>query len=269
MRTAAAPLAIAFALGVLLAACGSGSASDGSGLYLALGDSLSEGVGASDRVTTAFVPLVHDGLGEGWELRNLGHSGDTSSQLHRHGHLDEAISLIEERRSDDDPSNDVGLVTLEIGGNDLLDLLFGLVLPGVCPTLEESLDREECVGTLEDTFERFRPNLAEALDRLEEADPDLHVLLMTLYSPLSGDTPLSSPALEQLAELALEGLPDTPFPQGLNDIIRDEAEGRDVTLVDLWPLFEGRAGDYIASDYIHPNDGGYRVMADAVLEVVP
>jgi lysophospholipase L1-like esterase len=267
VRKSAAPVAIAASLALLLAACS--SAGDPPGLYLALGDSLSEGVGASDRQTTAFVPLVHEGLGEGWELTNLGHSGDTSAQLHEHGHMDEAISLIDSRNADDDSTNDVRLVTLEIGGNDLLGLFFDLVVPGRCPTLEESLERDECVGALEDALGRFRPNLQMALDRLHEADPDLQVVLMTLYSPFSGDTFLATPALEQLGELALEGLPNTPFPDGLNDIIREEAEGRDVTLVDLWPLFEGKAGDYVAGDYIHPNDEGYRVMAEAVLEVVP
>ena len=268
MRTRAVPVAIAVALTLLLAACSS-SDRDGPGVYLALGDSLSEGVGATDRENTAFGPLVHQALGEGWELTNLGHSGDTSRQLHEHGHLDDAIALISERKADDDATNDVRLVTLEIGGNDLLSLFFDLVLPGTCPNLEESLRRDECVGALEQTLARFRPNLAEALDMLEEADPDLRVVLLTLYSPFSGDNPLATPALEQLAELALEGLPDTPFPEGLNDIIREEAASRDVTLVDLWPLFEGKAGEYIANDFIHPNDEGYRVMADAVIEVVP
>jgi lysophospholipase L1-like esterase len=41
-----------------------------------------------------------------------------------------------------------------------------------------------------------------------------------------------------------------------------------VILVDWYPLFEGKAGQYIASDLIHPNDEGYRVMAEAVLDAV-
>ncbi len=101
-----------------------------------------------------------------------------------------------------------------------------------------------------------------------EADPELRIVVMTLYNPFSGDTGLASvPTISQLAEMALEGLDDTPFSTGLNDIIRDVVEERGLPLVEWWPLFEGKAGEYIASDYIHPNDEGYRVMADAVLEV--
>jgi lysophospholipase L1-like esterase len=85
-------------------------------------------VGASDRDATSFVPLVHEGLGEGVELLNLGHSGDTSDEFITHGHLSEALTQVEQRNGDGDPDEDVKLVTLDIGGNDLLDLYFSVGL---------------------------------------------------------------------------------------------------------------------------------------------
>ena len=145
-----------------------------------------------------------------------------------------------------------------------LGLFFSLVLPGVCPSVEESLAKERCVDALRETLDEFRPNVAAALDRLREADPDLKIVVMTLYNPFSGGLE----PIDVIVELALEGEPDGPFPEGLNDIIRAVAEERGLTLVDWHPLFEGKAGEYIAGDLIHPNDDGYRVMADAVLEAV-
>lgn len=260
MRVFPFPIPLLF----LFVACGSGGAASGPGLYIALGDSLSEGVGASDRDSTAFVPLVREGLGEGLELTNLGHSGDTSGDLLLHGHLDEAARQIDTRNGDDDPDNDVKLLTLEIGGNDLLELFFTLVVSGACPSVEESLAREQCVNALGERLGRFGENLAEALDVLLASDPGLPIVVMTLFNPFSGGLQ----PIDELAEMALEGLPDTPFPEGLNDIIRAEAEERGLTLVDWQPLFEGRANEYIASDLIHPNDAGYRVMAEAVLNAV-
>ena len=237
-------------------------------MYIALGDSVSAGVGASDPAATAFVPLVHQSLGEGFELLNLGHSGDTSQQLLDHGHLDEAIAEIQLRNGDDNPDNDVRLVTLEIGGNDLLDLFFELILSGTCPSLQVSLERPQCVDALDATLRDYAPNLESALSRLQEADPDVPIVLITLYNLFSG----SVPVFAGLAELSMEGMPDTPFPEGMNDIMRAQAQESGVILVDLYPLFEGKAAQLIASDFIHPNDEGYQVIAEAViaaLEGVP
>ena len=250
---------------LVLAACGpEGRAVSGPGLYIALGDSLSAGVGASDRGATAFVPRVSEGLGEEIDLLNMGHSGDTSLELLDHGHLGAAVAEVERLNGDDDSNNDVKLVTLEIGGNDLLDLFFSLVLSGRCPALEQSLLIPQCVDPLRDTLDRFGPNLGMALDRLQEADPGLTIVVMTLYDPFSGGLE----TISELVELALEGMPDTPFPEGLNDIIRSEVAERELVLVDWYPLFEGKGNEYIAGDFIHPNDAGYQVMADAVLREI-
>ncbi|HSP55878.1 MAG TPA: GDSL-type esterase/lipase family protein [Dehalococcoidia bacterium] len=230
-------------------------------LYIALGDSLSYGVGASDRFTTAFVSLVHDSLPAGTGLLNLGHSGDTSGELIQHGYLDEAATEVARRNNDTNPNNDVTLVTLEIGGNDLLDLFFNYVVPGKCPTLDESLQRPECVDILRRTLDEFQPNLKQIVDRLQAADPHLNIVMLTLYNPFSG----AIPAFDPFGDLSLEGMPNTPFLEGENDIIRAEAAASGVKLADVYPLFFGKAKEYVGMDIIHPNDTGYKVMADAVI----
>ncbi len=234
----------------------------GSPLYIALGDSLSVGVGASDPGATGFVPLVHESLGEEFELLNLGRSGATSQDLLELGDLDRALDQIERRNADGD--NDVRLVTLEIGGNDLLRLYFSLVQTRICPDLQASLEKDECVDALDSALRNYEPNLGTALDRLQQADPSLRIVLLTLYTPFSGLLPV----IAEVGDLALEGRPDSRFPEGLNDIIRAQASQRQLVLVDLHPLFEGRAPELISDDLIHPNDQGYRVMADAVIEVL-
>ena len=233
-------------------------------LYIALGDSLSAGVGATDRTSTAFVPLVQKGLPAGTGLLNLGQSGDTSANLLDHGHVARAVSEIQARNHDNNPDNDVKLVTVEIGGNDLLGLFFTLVVPGKCPNVTEGLQRPECVNALRDVFEKYTPNLKSTLDQLQAADPNVKIALLTLYNPFSG----GAAGFDALAQLALEGMPDTPFPDGLNDLIRAQAQSSNVTLVDSYPLFAGKAHQYIAVDLIHPNDAGYRVIADAVLQAI-
>ena len=238
-----------------VAAIGSG------GLYIALGDSLSAGIGASDIATTGFVALVHASLGPRVQLENLGVPGDTSQDLIDDGHLDRAVQEIEKRKGDSDPNNDVQLVTLEVGGNDLLDIYFSLVQTGDCPDVDTSLQNKKCRDALSSAFDAFRPNLTKMLDRLRAADPSLRILLLTLYNPFS-----HLPRLSELGDLSLEGKAGTAFPGGLNDIIRDVAQPRnDVTVVDVYPLFQGKTQEIIAGDHIHPNDAGYKIMADAVI----
>jgi lysophospholipase L1-like esterase len=247
----------------LLRGCGD-AALPQRGTYIALGDSLSVGVGSTDPANKAFVPLVHDCLGSGFQLMNLGHAGDTSRDLIRHGHLQTAIETIAERNHDGDPDNDVRLVTLLIGGNDLLALFFTLVLPGTCPDLETALEKPQCIDALVNALNNFRTNLEEAVTALRDSDPQVPIVLMTIYDPFSG----VNETISGLARIALEGVPDTPVPEGLNVMVRRQAYGSDVYLADIYPLFLEKGDDYIASDLIHANDAGYRVMADTVLGAI-
>jgi lysophospholipase L1-like esterase len=234
-------------------------------LYIALGDSLSAGVGASGfDPKKGFVGLVHDALPPDFALLNLGVAGFDSRELIEKGELERATSEIKDRNNDNNPDNNVGAVTLEIGGNDLLDIFFDYVLPGRCPSVAEGLQKPECVAQLRNALDLYEPNLDKILTTLQQADPQLNIFLMTLYNPFSGGSPL----LDELGELSLEGRADTPFPEGLQDIIRREAQAHGVHLVEVYPLFEGKAHQYIAGDTIHPNDTGYRVMADAVIAEV-
>ena len=261
-------IALALSLALVSAACGGEDApadspapseapvASGNGLtYIALGDSLSAGSGASTPSETAFVPLVHESLGDAYTLNNLGHAGDTSADLLNHGHLDEAIEAASAQ------GDEVALVTLEIGGNDLLGLYFGLVLPGTCPDVTAALAKEECTEPLAAVLAAFETNLSEALDRLLEADPSLRPLLMTFYDPFSGFLP----AWSGVADLALEGVAGSEISEGLNDIIRQEADLRGLPVADVYEPFQDRASELLSGDFIHPNDAGYRVMADAVI----
>jgi lysophospholipase L1-like esterase len=55
------------------------------------------------------------------------------------------------------------------------------------------------------------------------------------------------------------------IPEGLNDIIRREAEQRGLPIADVYEPFQDRASELLSGDFIHPNDAGYRVMADVVI----
>jgi lysophospholipase L1-like esterase len=229
-------------------------------LYVSLGDSLAYGNGASNRGTKGWVPLVFQGLGPGWALSNWGVPGYTSQEL-LDRELGPAIDQIVQRRDDGIPGNEAAAITLEIGGNDLLEIYEDLVLTGKCPSVAESLPKPECTDRLRSALLEFTPNLQEAVDRLQAASPGTPIFLATLYNPFSG----GSENLDGIGALALEGQADTPFPTGLNDAVRAVAQEKGVNVVEWYAPFLGKVNEYISQDLIHPNDIGHRVMADVVL----
>ena len=232
-------------------------------LYLAFGDSLSAGIGASDEPSLGWVGLVSAALPE-WDLLNLGVSGDDSRELLFGGPLDEGMRQIALRATDAELGNEVSAITLEIGGNDLLDIYFGLVIPGDCPSVVEALQRDFCVRALERALAAYRSNLSETLQRLIAAAPETPVFLMTLYNPFSG----GASVLDEIGVLTLEGQEGTAFPKGMNDVIREVGDEAGVTVVEWYELFLGKQSEYIAFDLIHPNDTGHAVMAAAVIEAM-
>ena len=232
-------------------------------LYLSLGDSLAAGNGSSDKSRKSWVALTIQGLGDGYELLNLGHPGDDSDDLISR-QLDRAVSEIQARSNDGIAGNETAAITLEIGGNDLLNLYDSLVVTGLCPSVPEALQKPECVDGLRGALDHYKPNLEHILDALKEADPNVPIFLMTLYNPFSG----SAGNLDRIGALALEGEDGTPFPEGINDTIRAVGQAKGAILVDWYPIFIGKVNEYIAQDIIHPNDIGHALMAQAMLEAM-
>ena len=232
------------------------------GIYIALGDSLTVGVGSSPG--NSFVARLARALGEDTQLLNLGHSGDTSRDLIEHGHLDQALAEIRSRNSDARPDNDVRLVTITIGGNDMLRLFFDYVARGRCATRQAFLASQECLEVFRSTLAALQANLDTVLSRLWQELPQGSIVLFTLYNPFSGRDPNVGP----LGDLALEGEAGTAVPEGVNAVLRAAARRHGALLADVFPPFQGRGQELVAPDGIHPNDRGYQVMAEAALVVL-
>jgi len=223
--------------------------------YLALGDSLAFGVGATNPAAEGYVGLTHFELQQSeryaetdLELINVSVPGATSSELlEPDGQVDEAISEIEERLTDN-PDAPVEIISLDVGGNDLL----ALAEPD-SPCIEGTTT-EACLDALGEMLSTLQANLREMLVRLRDAAPDAEIYVIDLYNPYSG----TGEVQEIVANVAV---------QQVNGVISAASADPDldVHLVSVFELFEGRAAQWIASDGIHPNDDGYRVMSAALL----
>jgi lysophospholipase L1-like esterase len=233
--------------------------------YMALGNSLGWGYGASDPATKGYVPLFHDYL-ESREplhipllLNNLSIPGATSASLIT-DELPAALAELKARNGDWWwwPFNDVKVVTVDIGGNDLLALLLGVC--AVDPT------SRACADDISSTLATFSANFDYILGELRAAaGPRTTIIVMTYYNSLVGNgCPMSG--LASLGEMVLEGNPALGLPVGANDLIRSIAAAHNAEVAELVPggVFPALLGpSNILPDCVHANDSGYQIIADA------
>ncbi len=240
-------------------------------LHLALGDSVAAGVGASDPTDTGYVPVLYDTFRDELDcwprlarrcrrlhLRNVAQGGATTVSLIAE-QLPAAVRLLERRNGDRRPGNDVRVVTVTIGGNDV----FGPVVDA-CATISVA---PGCAATIAAQLQQVATNLPLLLTALvEAAGDDATVAVMTYYNPLRA---CDLAALAPLADVVLEG---TQFGTetslaGLNGIIEQSAAATGAVVVDTY----GKLGfdDFVGGkDCLHPDDSGHRVIADLFAEAV-
>jgi lysophospholipase L1-like esterase len=239
------------------------TAEDGKGnhLYLALGDSLAVGEGATNRHRLGYVGLLDSFLQ--LSLKNLAVSGETSSTFISDGQLKAALKTIA------NPGRDVQLVTLDIGGDDL----FNLIMPGgpcVDPTTSA------CAQAFKNALTIFANNYTAILEDLTSAlgddFPDKNILVMTYYNPFSGtgsvyEAPVDQALLGTDVTIDCTANQTDPTKMGLNDLITCIGDSFGVTVVNIYPLFEGNALalTHIAEGDIHPNNDGYALIANAFI----
>jgi acyl-CoA thioesterase I len=239
------------------------------GTYLALGDSLAVGVGATQPHQTGYVGRVHQALSAAdatprvSALTNLAVSGETSTSMIRDGQLAEALDVIA-------GGSTVALMTLDIGGNDLLRLL----ATDACAAEPLAADCLELLAlTLADFETNYRQILEELTDGLAGHARGARLAVMTYFNPFSG----TDTAHESAAELALLGTDgrldcdaDDPRARGMNDIIACVAGQLGAVTADVKPAFDGLGLEltHIGSQDIHANDRGYEAIGESFLTAI-
>ena len=236
-------------------------------VYLALGDSLAWGDGASVPTRTGYVPRLagyFQGASHGGadELVNLGVRGASTGSLLA-DQLPDAINVIA------DPSTDTRVVTISVGGNDLLDLVNDpddpCILDAGSPT---------CQYLLYLAMTGVATNMPQILGTLQAwlaADPgDEKIFVLLPYNAFSGTGhPLEVPIGVAMrgADMAIDCAANAnPANVGLDDILACTAAYFGAVVVDSYPLFEGRTLQltHMGEGFnVHPNDAGYEVITKA------
>jgi lysophospholipase L1-like esterase len=237
-------------------------------LYLAMGDSLAWGDGASDPARTAYVPLLADYFagtrhGGAKHLVNLAIRGETTGSLIRN-QLSDAVRLIS------DPATDTRVVTISIGGNDLLNLINDPSDPCVANAASTT-----CQALILGALGGVQANLPVILGTLQAAlaaDPGAEkVFVLLVYNAFDGTGNPLAPLIAQVLRGA-DGVVDCAADAanaanvGLDDLLGCAAAASGAITVDVYPLFQGRIVEltHMSEGFnVHPNDLGYEVIAKA------
>lgn len=169
-----------------------------------------------------------------------------------------AVKLLRARNKDSNPRNNVPVVTLTVGGNDVFGPVRDACLLGdpLSPT---------CESAIRQGLTSFTTNYTLILQRLRSAaGKHATILTMTYYNPLPycalGQL---NPAAGPFAALFLEGgtLPNgAELEVGLNDVIRSVSAKYSAIAVDTYGDLGD--GDFVGgTDCLHPNLAGHTKIA--------
>jgi lysophospholipase L1-like esterase len=237
------------------------------GGYLALGDSYAYGTGASDPATYGyagrFAGALKEANGQALALRNLAVPGATSADFvgdFATRGQDGSSQLATAVRALADGG--ISVVTLDIGGNDVLRLLKSggtcagrATLTATCQTAVRQ--------SLQTLTEPNLPLIVSAL--VEAAQPGTQILVLTYPNPFSVGR---SKTLEEPTNQVMRELNTRIASAVQNATPAATSRGVTLTTVDLAPLFAGQGGQLThvldSPPDIHPNDAGYAIIAAAL-----
>ncbi|MDO8615507.1 MAG: GDSL-type esterase/lipase family protein [Dehalococcoidia bacterium] len=228
--------------------------------YVALGDSLAFGVGATNPAKQGYVARTFEALRTGDRYRergltllNLSAPGATSADVVLPGgQLERALQAIEDRQRDTTSADDnVEVISIDIGANDLLSLA---AQDSPCITAAAG---EACQQRLGEVLNALQRNVADVLSRLHRAAPAARIYVIDLYNPFSGTGDLR----ESLADVGV---------QQVNGVVRAATSDPDLgsQLVSVYSLFQGRGRQWVAADGLHPNDSGHAVIGEVLLAAI-
>jgi lysophospholipase L1-like esterase len=205
---------------------------DGKLKVVTLGDSLTRGAGDANGL--GYVGLVREALEKQRKteliLSNLAINGQQSSDLLAQLERPQIKRLVAE----------ADLIMFTIGGNDLFRQSGGVY----------ALDKEKLAAAMTS----LTSNFSQILSRLREWNGNAPIIYTSLYNPF-GDTEAAqdttAPVLEwngKAAEIA--------------------SRFRGVIVVPTYDLFLQKEKAYLYTDHFHPNNAGYRRIAERIMQAL-
>lgn len=222
--------------------------------YVAIGDSLTEGIGDSTN-QGGFVPLLSQSLTQSYDYKvsykNYGIAGNTSQQI---------LTRIKKQKTIQQNLSKADVMTLTVGGNDVMAVI-----------------RKKFTNLTVSSFKKpestYQKKLRQIIDLARRDQPDLPIYILGIYNPFY----LNFPDMTEMQDIINNWNDATQtvtkeykrvYFVPINDLLYRGIDGQegivqtsgDQTTVVNDALFTG--------DHFHPNNTGYQIMSDAVMEKI-
>lgn len=223
--------------------------------YVAIGDSLTEGVGD---LTNAggFVPIVAKDIQEKYqlnavEIENFGKNGDRSDQI---------LKRIKKSEDIQKQLGEADMITLTVGGNDLMKVIKGDVF-------------NLTVNSFDKPLISYQEQMTSLLEEIRKYNEQAPVYVLGIYNPFY----LYFPEITEMQQIV------TNWNAGTETVVSEQEKMYFIPINDL--LYKGVDGDVgitgseeesgdtgeavtnnaiYEEDHFHPNNLGYQLMANAV-----
>ncbi|OKL37345.1 GDSL-type esterase/lipase family protein [Domibacillus mangrovi] len=199
--------------------------------HLALGDSIIKGFGASSNknLVKAFSLNLEKDIQKQVIYQNEGINEITSEELN---------NLVQQGEFDEKIKN-ADIVTINIGGNDILRLGF-----------EEGF--YEAIRSFDRIQTDFVHNLSSTMNRINKLNPNATVLLLELYNPLDQENEFYS-------------LADKILPKWNLKLYQLADEVDYAVVIETTDVINSEQRQYLSYDGVHPNARGYDAIAEQML----
>jgi lysophospholipase L1-like esterase len=198
--------------------------------HLVLGDSVAYGTGSNQK---GFVAMATNTLNKEYNLQfkleNLAANGVTSEAL---------LKSIQKPKTRQKIKN-ATLITISIGGNDILKL-------------NQNMGMMEGINALKQTRENYVKNMEQILKIIREENKDAVIVLSELYNPLELNNSLTSIANAFLGDWN-------------DEVFNLSVTYAPATIIETSKLLTPDTRSTWAFDQVHPNDKGYKLLADEMV----
>ncbi|HEL0621645.1 TPA: SGNH/GDSL hydrolase family protein [Streptococcus equi subsp. zooepidemicus] len=222
--------------------------------YIAIGDSLTEGVGDLTN-QGGFVPLLSGDLGDYFNAtvntENYGVSGNTSQQI---------LTRMTENKEITEQLKKANLMTLTVGGNDVLAVI------------RKNLANLK-VSNFKKPARQYQERLRKILDLARKDNQDLPIFVLGIYNPFY----LNFQELTEMQTVINDWNKKTQevvddydhvYFVPINDLLYKGVDGKEGIVQSTGEQTTIVNDALFSGDHFHPNNTGYQIMSDAVMETI-